>query len=161
MSPEKRIIMDNHVIAVCAVCAFAAGIFGAGYLFGFRNGNFAAGLEENKIAALRLTEKDFGISPEMAIPMSPEFREFLKGRIYYNIASKFPNDAGYLLRSDWDFGPVDQTVLKRPIYAKDPTCPADSFDAATSNLSAAEKPSIKATAKDRFVSPGQSATSQP
>ena len=38
------------------------------------------------------------------LTLSPEFAEYLKGRIYYNIASKYPNDRGYLLRRDWDFG---------------------------------------------------------
>lgn len=158
MSPEKRITMDNWVMAGCA---FTAVIFTAGFFLGFRKGNFAAGLEGNKIAALRLRENASPPVEGWTVPLSPEFREFLKGRIYYNIATKFPNEAGYLLRGDWDFGPVDETFLKRAIYAKDPTCPAHSFDAATEGLSAAEKPKAGAPALDRLAAQHRAATSAP
>jgi hypothetical protein len=108
-----------------------AGIgFLAGAYRGVNKGVFNAGLQENKIAAACLRADD--------LSLSPEFREYLKGRIYYNLASKYPNDRGYLLRRDWDFGPVDLGVLKRRIYAKDPNFPSESFDSATSHLSRAE-----------------------
>ena len=103
-----------------------------GWLWGFSRGRFQAGLEENKVAAACLLANDLTISADL--------REYLKGRIYYNLASKYPDDRGYLLRRDWDFGTVDLTLLKRPIYAKDPTFPSDSFDAATGHLSNAEPP---------------------
>ncbi len=104
--------------------------FAAGWLSGFTSGKFQAGLEENKIAVACLREKD--------LTVSPDFREYLKGRIYYNLASKYPNRSGYLLRRDWDFGPVNSALLKRRIYAKDPNYPCDSFDTATAHLSSAE-----------------------
>lgn len=108
----------------------AALSFMAGAGWGLRRGAFQAGLEENKIAASNLRSSD--------LSLSPEFTAYLKGRIYYNLASKFPNDGGYLLRRDWDFGPVDTGALNGRIYAKDPNYEAESFDAATRHLSAAQ-----------------------
>ena len=104
--------------------------FAAGWLRGFASGRFEAGLEENKIAAACLRAED--------LTLSPDFREYLKGRIYYNLASKFPNRRGYLLRRDWDFGAVNVPVLKRRIYAKDPNFECESFDTATAHLTRAE-----------------------
>ncbi|MDB6071495.1 MAG: hypothetical protein JWL81_2666 [Verrucomicrobiales bacterium] len=150
MSPEKRKNLLSHLW--CG-CAFAAVAFVVGIFLGFRQGKFAAGLEENKIALNCLKQKEISISPE--------FREFLKGRIYCNLASNFPNDAGYLLRRDWDFGPVDKDILKRSLYAKGPNDSADSFDAATEDLSTAEKPTIKTPAMDDSTLLGQPTTSQP
>ena len=104
--------------------------------FGFKKGKFQAGLEENKIASTILRGRIVG-DHELAI--SPEFREYLKGRIYYNIATKFPNNRGYLLRRDWDFGPVDGTVFNGArVYAKDPAWACESFDDASSALTNAE-----------------------
>ncbi len=114
---------------IVVVCLIGIG-FIAGWLRGFSSGKFQAGLEENKIAEVCLRFH--------AQEISSDFREYLKGRIYYNLASKFPNDPGYLLRRDWDFGSVDLTRLPGRIYAKDPDFPAESFDAATSHLSRAE-----------------------
>jgi hypothetical protein len=108
----------------------AALSFMAGAGWGLRRGAFQAGLEENKIAASNLRSSD--------LSLSPEFTAYLKGRIYYNLASKFPNDEGYLLRRDWDFGPVDKGALNGRIYAKDPGYEAESFDSATRHLSAAQ-----------------------
>lgn len=100
-----------------------------GAIWGNNHGRFQAALEENKLAVNALKSEDHDLPPA--------FREYLKGRIYYNIASKFPNDRGYLLRRDWDFGPVDLTVLKRRLYAKD-LYDCDSYDRATAHLSDAE-----------------------
>lgn len=110
-------------------CLIAAFSFLAGAEWGLRRGTFQAGLEENKVAASNLRST--------APSLSPEFTAYLKGRIYYNLASKFPNDEGYLLRRDWDFGPVDKGALIGRIYAKDPSYGAESFDSATRHLSAA------------------------
>ncbi|MEW6159143.1 MAG: hypothetical protein AB1813_17090, partial [Verrucomicrobiota bacterium] len=68
---------------------FAALGLVVGWWWGFQSGRFQAGLEENKIAAACLRANDLNLSAD--------FREFLKGRIYYNLASKYPNEAGYLL----------------------------------------------------------------
>lgn len=102
----------------------------AGWILGFKSGKFQAGLEENKIAAACLRAED--------LTLSPDFREYLRGRIYYNLASKYPNRRGYLLRRDWDFGPVNVALLKRRVYAKDPNYPCESFSVATAHLSNAE-----------------------
>lgn len=108
----------------------AALSFWAGAGWGYGRGWFQAGLEENKIAASNLRSSDPSLSPE--------FAAYLKGRIYYNLASKYPNDEGYLLRRDWDFGPVDTAALMGRVYKKDPTYEAESFDAATRHLSAVQ-----------------------
>ena len=70
--------------------------------------------------------------------LNPLGREYLKGRIYYNLATKFPNDKGYLLRKDWDFGPINLDVAKSGVGAKEPGF-TDSFDEATQDLSNAEQ----------------------
>ncbi|MFM8359559.1 MAG: hypothetical protein ACKOET_13510 [Verrucomicrobiota bacterium] len=53
-------------------------------------------------------------------PLSPAFREYLKARIYCNVHNYYPSDRGYLLRQDWDFGPVDRQVLGLIGVWKDP-----------------------------------------
>ena len=118
------------ILQILAVVLVAIVIFLAGAFWGYQKGEFQAALEENKVAAACLRAED--------LIVSGEFREYLKGRIYYNLASTYPNDRGYLLRRDWDFGPVDVALLKRRIYAKDPGFPCESFDSATSSLSRAE-----------------------
>lgn len=103
--------------------------FAAGFMWGWRRGQFQAGLEENKVAAVNLQDNHLNLSPDL--------REYLKGRIYYNLATKFPDDRGYLRRGDWDFGPVDPSKWSRQIYAKGPG-EFSSFDSATQDLSEAE-----------------------
>lgn len=115
---------------ILSVLLFGVVGFATGYVWGFTSGRFQAGLEENKIAAADLRATD--------LELSPDLREYLKGRIYYNLASKFPNQRGYLLRHDWDFGQVDAAVVERRVYAKDPNYPSETFDAATEHLSNAE-----------------------
>ncbi len=109
-------------------------IFGLGFslcsLWGLKKGAFNTGLEENKLAVELLSNQD--------LALTPEFSEYLKGRIYYNIASKYPNDRGFLLRKDWDFGKVHPTRLPPKSFAKDPTFNCSSFTEASSNLSKAE-----------------------
>ncbi len=108
----------------------AAFSFLAGAQWGYSRGWFQAGLEENKIAAANLKSSD--------LSLSPEFTAYLKGRIYYNLATKYPNQEGYLLRRDWDFGPVETTALMGVSCAKDPSYTANSFDAAVRHLSSAQ-----------------------
>lgn len=83
-----------------------------GFVFGLIHGQFQSALEEAKVAKAILKRDDISIEPQ--------FREFLKGRIYYLIGTKF-YDSGYLTGREWDVGTVDTNVLQRPIYAKDPT----------------------------------------
>ncbi|MBN9692581.1 MAG: hypothetical protein J0M24_20220 [Verrucomicrobia bacterium] len=120
--------MKHSVQIVAGILLVGVG-FAAGAVWGTRHGQFQAALEENKVAASCLKAAD--------LELSAEFREYLKGRIYYYIASKFPNDQSYLSRT-WDFGPVDLNVLKRRIYAKDPTFDSESFDGAIIGLSSAD-----------------------
>ena len=110
-----------------------AGMIGlaVGALWGLRHGQFQAALEENKVARVCLRDA--------SLELCPDLREYLKGRIYYNIASKFPNQRGYLLRRDWDFGVVARQAGGRRLYVKDPNFSCDSFDAATADLSNVER----------------------
>ena len=65
-------------------------------------------LTENKIAAANLkADRNFYGGTNLA----PEFREYLKARIYHNVYSYYPSTRGYLLQKDWDFGPVDRQLL--------------------------------------------------
>src|SRR5262245_15982766 len=48
-----------------------------------------------------------------------------------NLASKYPNRRGYLLKRDWDFGTVNVALLKRRVYAKHLNYSFESFGAAT------------------------------
>jgi len=114
-----------------AGCLLAGLSFLAGASWGHAKGEFHAALEENKLAASCLKSSDMSLTPE--------FTAYLKGRIYYSLASKFPNDEGYLLRRDWDFGPVELNALLGRPYAKDPNIESESFEAATRHLSAAQK----------------------
>jgi hypothetical protein len=91
-----------------------------GYLIGMKAGCFQAALEENKIAAVILKQNQPNLSSEL--------REYLKGRIYYNLSTKFPNKEGYLKREDWDFGEVDPTKLKGIEFRKDPTVTCNTFE---------------------------------
>lgn len=106
--------------------------FYAGLICGMNKGAFNAGLEENRLAKRLLSNQ--------ALTVSPEFSEYLKGRIYYNIASKYPNNRDYLLREDWDFGEVKPSRLRPNSFAKDPTFDCSSFDEATKKLTRAERP---------------------
>lgn len=102
-----------------------------------QQGRFQAALAENKVAADNLSNESLG----------PELREYLKGRIYYNIATEYPNTRGYLLRKDWDFGPVDRRIMRGSIYAKDPNYDTDSFDAATAHLSNAQPKDVTSSSQ--------------
>ena len=124
----RSFIMYGSIAAIIAFVSFVAG-----FAVGHKQGAFQAALQENKIAVGCLKWK-----PDLNL--SPEFREYLKGRIYYNIATRYPNDRGYLFSSDWDFGPVDLDVLPSRIYAKDPYVDSESFTDATKHLSNATKP---------------------
>lgn len=133
--------MKHSVQIVAGILLVGVG-FAAGAVWGTRHGQFQAALEENKVAASCLKAAD--------LKLSAEFREYLKGRIYYNIASKFPNDQGYLSRTTWDFGPVDLNVLTRRIYAKDPTFDSESFDGAIIGLSSSDPIALR----DSLPAPG-------
>ena len=116
--------------AVTGLLILSIGLF-LGSIWGMKRGAFNAALEENKVAARLLSDQE--------LTLTTEFTEYLKGRIYYNIASKYPNDYGYLLRKDWDFGEIQPTRLPYKSFAKDPTLDCNSFSEATKNLTRAEQ----------------------
>ena len=128
----NQTLMNRNLRIAAGLLLLGIG-FAAGAVWGWRHGQFQAALEENKVAARNLEDNHLH-----HLKLSPDLREYLKGRIYYNIATKFPDDRGYLLRKNWDFGPVDISKWGTPIYAKDPTVECSSFDSATQNLSEAE-----------------------
>ena len=98
-------------IFICIVCSLIS------YILGSNHGYFQAGLEEAKIASANLDSQD----------LNPQFREYLKGRIYYNMATKFPDDEGYRNQDQWDFGTIDKKILGDIVYQKDPNYDIGSF----------------------------------
>jgi hypothetical protein len=95
--------MKHSRVILLVSLAFVAGVI-IGGVVGSRDARFGLALTENKIAAANLM-------PGRDIPLSPEFREYLKARIYHNVFSYYPSTRGYLLQKDWDFGPVDHQLL--------------------------------------------------
>jgi hypothetical protein len=95
-----------HIIFLI-VAAFIVGVI-VGGIGASRSTSFGLALAENKIAVANLKgdQNFYG-----GTNLSPEFREYLKARIYHNIYSYYPSTRGYLLQKDWDFGPVDRQLL--------------------------------------------------
>jgi hypothetical protein len=78
------------------------------YVAGARD--FFHALEESRMANGALTQKE--------VQLSPQLREYLKGRLYWNAAVWIPK--GWL-DSDIDHGPIDETALGSLRIAKDGT----------------------------------------
>jgi hypothetical protein len=99
----------------------------AGSVGGCRYQQFNLALQENKVAAanLKMNTDFYG-----GTNLSPQLREFLKARIYCNVYNYYPSSSGYLLRKDWDFGPVDRTFLSNVVFWKDPHQKVWDWDAA-------------------------------
>ena len=93
-------------------------------MWGFRQARFQSALAENKVAILNLD----------SVPnLNPQFREYLKARIYSNVLQFYPSDQGYLQQQDWDRGPVNQDILDTLAASKDPTGAAWDWQSAASN----------------------------
>ncbi|MEO7325658.1 MAG: hypothetical protein ABIW82_12585 [Dokdonella sp.] len=90
------------------VVATSIGAFVLGVVWG----RFQGALEENKIAIVNL---------DHAPNLDPQFREYLKARVYWNVRMFYPANPGYLIQKDWDRGAVDEDVLGEVAAAKDPT----------------------------------------
>lgn len=99
--------MKRSSIICLVVVAFAVGVV-VGGIAANRFTRFSLALSENKIAAsnLALDRNFYG-----GTNLSPDFREYLKARIYHNVYTYYPNTPGYLLQKDWDFGLVDRELL--------------------------------------------------
>ena len=107
--------MIKWVTVFRAVSLLSLGL-AVGYGLGFWQGNFQQALKENKVSMANL--RFFGTN------LNPQLREYLKARIYCNVSAFYPAKAGYLLRSDWDFGSVDRAVLGPVSVCKDPASTA-------------------------------------
>jgi hypothetical protein len=118
--------MKKSLAMLLITTGFLAGI-GAGFVGGCRYRQFSLALQENKLAAGNLHMNTF---LHGGTNLSPQLREFLKARIYCNVRNLYPNDSGYLLRKDWDFGAVDRQVLGKVLVWKDPERQVWDFDAA-------------------------------
>ena len=79
-----------------------------GYVAGWRRRQFDLALWENKVAASNLLANRAFYG---GTNLPPVFQEYLKARIYCNVRNYYPSTRSYLLRKDWDFGPVDRKVL--------------------------------------------------
>ena len=96
----------SRVILLVVLAFIAGGVVGG--IGGSRSTRFGLALTENKIAAANLAaDRNFYGGTNL----SPEFREYLKARIYHNVFSYYPSTRSYLLQRDWDFGPVDHQLL--------------------------------------------------
>jgi hypothetical protein len=121
MAPMKRSLTISLLIA-----GFVAGL-GTGFVGGCRHQQFDLALQENKVAAANLkANTDFYGGTNL----SPQLREFLKARIYCNVYNYYPSTSGYLIRKDWDFGPVDRNILGTVGFWKDPHQKVWDWDAA-------------------------------
>jgi len=81
-----------------------------GYLWGMWDGIGKHAIEEAKICCANL---DFYTNG-----MSPQAREYMKARLYWNSAQHIPaKDFAF----ERDYGPIDLTVLGTLLAAKDPT----------------------------------------
>jgi hypothetical protein len=99
--------MKHSRVTILVIMAFVSGVV-IGDIEGCRSTEFGLALTENKIAAANLAaDRNFS----GGINLAPEFREYLKARIYHNVFSYYPSTRGYLLQKDWDFGPVDRQLL--------------------------------------------------
>ena len=99
--------MKHSRVILLVILAFGAGVV-IGGIGGSRSTRFSLALTENKIAAANLAaDRNFYGGTNLA----PEFREYLKARIYHNVFSYYPSTRGYLLQKDWDFGSVDHQLL--------------------------------------------------
>jgi hypothetical protein len=87
---------------VISVFVIATVFLVIGHVFGLRRGQFQSALEEAKVSRAALYRDDITIEPQL--------REFLKGRIYYLIGTKF-SDSGYLSKG-WDVGAVNMDICK-------------------------------------------------
>jgi hypothetical protein len=94
--------MKKSMVLLLLIVGFIIGM-GAGFVMGWRHRQFDLALQENKIAVMNLKLNGTNLCPE--------FREFLKARIYCNVYNYYPSERGYLLQKDWDFGPVDRRTL--------------------------------------------------
>ena len=90
--------------------AFVSGLIG--FYVGTFNGVEIHAVEESRLARLALSEED-------GFKLSPQLKEYLKGRLYWNSAIHIGD--GYVSSLLKDYGPVDSNLLDGVIYAKDPT----------------------------------------
>jgi len=108
------------------VSAAAAGLLlgvSIGFTLGWRKASFQVALQENKVARANLTSTN----------TTSQLREYLKARVYYNVHRYYPSKPGYLLKYDWDFGPVDRDALGQLVVFKDPDWGAWDWKSAIEN----------------------------
>jgi hypothetical protein len=98
-------------LTIIFIIGLAIGLL-VGSIFGSKQASFGAALQENKVAAANLKFYSTNLTPQL--------REYLKARIYCNVNTFYPNTPGYLLQTDWDFGPVDKGILGKVLIFKDP-----------------------------------------
>lgn len=103
--------MKRTLVVLAVLCGLMIGV-GFGFVLGFKKGSFQVALQENKIATVNLKFNSTNITPQL--------REYLKARVYYNVHRYYPSKKGYLNQVDWDYGRVDREVLRNIAVFKDP-----------------------------------------
>lgn len=96
------------IILIATACVSSL----VGFYVGTVNGIEIHAVEESKLAELALSE------PE-GVKLSPQLKEYLKGRLYWNSAIHMGD--GYVSGLLKDYGPLDSNALEGVIYAKEPT----------------------------------------
>lgn len=114
----------NRAFYLAATVLLTAAGFYVGSISGYRSGHFQSALAENKIAILNL---------DYSVELNPQFREYLKARVYSNVLQFYPADRGYLQQQDWDRGVVNRDILGSIAAAKDPTGAAWDWQSAVSS----------------------------
>ena len=117
--------MKIRIRSIISHLLLAALFLAIGYVSGLRRGQYQAALEEAKVARASLNRDD--------ITLDPQLREYMKGRIYYLIGTKFYHARSEFGR-EWDEGTVDTNILRTPIYAKDPTFAPRTYTEAVADM---------------------------
>ena len=101
-------------VSTLAIGVLVGAIVGlaVGFACGRCQGQFQVAFQENRVACSNLRFRPTALGPQL--------REYLKARVYSNVAAFYPSKSGYLLSTDWDHGSVDRGVLGSVMVCKDP-----------------------------------------
>lgn len=110
----------KKLITVAAVLLLLGVAFAVGFYFGVREGIPKHAIEEFKMCHVNLTRNTNSLSPQT--------REYLKSRLYWNAVVYIP--ANFFPEYQFDFGPIDESVLNGVTGIKDCSTPQEVYDLA-------------------------------